>query len=97
MLSLWKRLRLENIASSDHCAYYEYIDCMKDILMWLKESYKPKVKVTRFEYDLLHVFNDTSQFVNIPALRLMKSKGYFKGLNNENDTLRHIIENVKII
>lgn len=92
-----KRLGLVNVPTYNHCSKYNCEDCTKDSLIWLKEPYKPKIKIAQFEYDLLKAFNETSPFKSIPALKLMHNKGYYSGVKNLDDTIKHILDTAEII
>ena len=92
-----KRLGLTGMPSYDHCAKHKCADCVKDSFIWLKKPYKPKIKLKQFEYDLLKAFNETSQFRSIPALKLMHNKGYYGGIKNLDDTIKHILDTAEIV
>lgn len=92
-----KRLKITGISSHDYCNKHKCADCTKDSLIWLKEPYKPKIKIAQFEYDLLKAFNETSPFKSIPALKLIHNKGYYSGVKNLDDTIKHILDTAEIV
>ena len=92
-----KRLKITGVSSINYCDKLKCIDCVKDSLIWLKKPYKPKIKLKQFEYDLLKAFNETSQFRSIPALKLMHNKGYYGGIKNLDDTIKHILDTAEIV
>lgn len=92
-----QRLGLTSATMYNHCNNHKCTDCVKDSLIWLKEPYKSKIKLTQFEYDLLKAFNETSSFRSIPALKLMHNKGYYSRVENLDDTVKHILDTAEIV
>lgn len=74
---------------------------MNDFILWLKRPYqKPKVKLTKLEYDLIeycHESDDECNFNNWIYLNAMKEKGHFKGISNDGMTLEEILNNCEIV
>ena len=92
-----RKLDIAGASSINYCDEYKCADCVKDSFIWLKKPYKPKIKLKQFEYDLLKAFNETSQFRSIPALKLMHNKGYYGGIKNLDDTIKHILDTAEIV
>lgn len=64
-----------------------------------KEPKKPKIKLTIFEYDLLSVLSSAWGYFefNSTVFMILKEKGYFKGVYDENQTIYEILENCEVI
>ena len=94
-----KRLGLTGMPSYDHCAKHKCTDCVKDSLIWFKEPYKPKIKLTKWEYDLLSIQKlpkDVNTFELFGTYMNMKEKGHFKGITDTSMTLEEILKNCEV-
>ena len=66
---------------------------------WLLEKHKEPIKLTKFEYDLLKVyqkFNDDGEFSDHFILIEMQYKGHFQNVDY-NLTIEEILENCEVI
>lgn len=74
------------------------IGCREKAKDWLKKPHKkPTYQLTQFEFDLLQINSIKAfRFKNINALTLMKEKGYFKGIN-EDETIEDILANCEVV
>lgn len=76
-------------------------DCIEGKFKWLKQPYKkPVYKFTKFENDLLQSYLkgclSEHTFKSVVTLRVMKEKGYFKGVD-ENATIKDILADCEVI
>lgn len=71
--------------------------CHNKVKEWLKQPHKkPTYKLTKFEKELLQCYPDTNSFKLFNSLRLMKEKGYFKGID-ENEIIGDILEKSEVL
>lgn len=72
----------------------------KNCYEFLNAEYKePKIKLSKFEYDLLVTFNfreDYCTFNYFDQLRALKEKGYFKNVTDVSMTIKGILENCEV-
>lgn len=74
-------------------------ECQKTALEFLLSEAKEKIKLTQFEYDLLHCYsnNITDHFFNsIDFLKKLKNKGYFKN-TDKSMKISEILNNCEVI
>lgn len=72
---------------------YKFID-------WLLEEHKERIKLTRFEYDLICCVPDYDRknlFVNMMFLREMKQREYFKDIKNLQTSIEYILDNCEVV
>lgn len=77
-----------------NCEFFMNETCYK----FLAEEYKPKIKLNKFEYDLLRT-NDQShlrKFNSFAAYRHMKEVGHFKNVTDTSMTIQDILDNCEI-
>lgn len=68
-----------------------------EIMKWLKQPYiKPVYKLTKFEKELLECYSDECSFKLFNSLNVMKEKGYFKGIN-EDETIEDILAKCEVV
>lgn len=80
-------------SNKDHnnCDYSKFVN-------WLLEDYEEPIKLKRWEYDLLESCgerNDT--FIFYDLLRKLKSRGYFKGIDEISMTIKDILSYCEVI
>ena len=76
------------------CEFYKNKNCYK----FLAEEYKPKIKLNKFEYDLLRT-NDQShlrKFNSFATYRHMQEVGHFKNVMDTLMTIQDILDNCEI-
>lgn len=75
-------------------------DCCNKRLRWLASPYRKKNKLTKFENDLLQSYLkgclSKHTFKSVVTLKVMKEKGYFKGVD-ENATIKDILADCEVI
>lgn len=74
--------------------------CHEKAMKWLKQPCKaPAIKLTKFENDLLQSYLkgclSKHTFKSVVTLKVMKEKGYFKGVD-EDATIEDILANCEI-
>lgn len=74
--------------------------CHAKVMDWLKQPRKaPAIKLTKFEIDLLQSYLkgclSKHTFKSVVTLKVMKEKGYFKGVD-EDATIEDILANCEI-
>lgn len=68
-----------------------------EIMKWLKQPYKkPVFKLTKFEKELLECYSDECSFKLFNSLNVMKEKGYFKGID-DNEPIGDILANCEVV
>ena len=73
------------------------IGCRQKAIDWLKQPYeKPVYKLTKFEKELLQCYPDINIFKVFNALNMMKEKGYFKGID-DNEIIGDILTKCEVI
>ncbi len=75
------------------CEFFRLKDCYK----FLAEEYKPKIKLTKFEYDMLRT-NDqphSRKFCTFSTYRNMQEIGYFKDVNIDL-SIKDILANCEV-
>ena len=69
----------------------------REIMKWLKQPYiKPVYKLTKFEKELLECYSDECSFKLFNSLNVMKEKGYFKGVD-EDETIEDILSKCEVV
>lgn len=69
----------------------------REIMKWLKQPYiKPVYKLTKFEKELLECYSDECSFKLFNSLNVMKKKGYFKGID-DNEPIGDILAKSEVI
>ena len=77
-----------------NCEFFMNKDCYK----FLAEEYKPEIKLSKFEYDLLKT-NDqphSRKFNSFATYRRMQEVGYFKNVTDTSMTIQDILDNCEI-
>lgn len=70
---------------------FMFIDIIK------KQPYKkPVFKLTKFEKELLECYSDECSFKLFNSLNVMKEKGYFKGVD-EDETIEDILAKSEVV
>ena len=71
--------------------------CSKDMAKWLKQPYKPKNQLSRFEYDLLRTNNMShdKRLNDFATYENLREIGYFKDVNFDL-TIGEILKNCEI-
>lgn len=73
------------------------IGCRETAKYWLKQPYKkPVFKLTKFEKELLECYSDECSFKLFNSLNVMKEKGYFKGID-DNESIGDIIAKSEVV
>lgn len=69
----------------------------REIMKWLKQPYiKPVYKLTKFEKELLECYSDECSFKLFNSLNVMKEKGYFKGID-DNEPIGDILAKSEVV
>lgn len=69
----------------------------REIMKWLKQPYiKPVYKLTKFEKELLECYSDEFSFKLFNSLNVMKEKGYFKGID-DNEPIGDILAKSEVV
>lgn len=64
---------------------------------WLKQPHeKPVYKLTKFEKELLECYSDVYSFKVFNSLNVMKEKGYFKGID-DNELIGEILAKCEVV
>lgn len=70
---------------------------VSNVEKWLFEEYEERIKLTQFEYDLIHAMVHTGggryEFKYSVCNTMKKEKGYFKGIEDTNMALANILSN----
>lgn len=73
------------------------IGCREKAKDWLKQPHeKPVYKLTKFEKELLQCYPDIYSFKVFNSLNLMKEKGYFKGID-DNELIGDILAKCEVV
>lgn len=73
------------------------IGCRETAKDWLKQPYKkPVFKLTKFEKELLECYSDECSFKLFNSLNVMKEKGYFKGID-DNEPIGDILAKCEVV
>lgn len=86
-----------HVNSCGECKWNNIDNCIN----FLKEEYKEKIKLSRFEYDLLincnqaNDYNEDSELNEYWIIKGMQEKGYFKNVDLDM-TFKEIIERIII-
>lgn len=73
------------------------IGCRETVKYWLKQPYiKPVYKLTKFEKELLECYSDECSFKLFNSLNVMKEKGYFKGID-DNEPIGDILAKSEVV
>lgn len=68
-----------------------------EIMKWLKQPYRnPTYKLTKFEKELLECYSDERSFKLFNSLNVMKEKGYFKGID-DNEPIGDILAKCEVV
>lgn len=71
---------------------------MPMLLDWLLEEHRERIKLKKWEKDLLDcTFNKSLDFKDYRDLLEMKHRGYFKGISDTDMKLGEILENCEVI
>lgn len=99
-----KNLRcvLHNLRTGkNECDYCVCNNCSIDSVKWLAEEYKPKIKLSKFEYDFIESCISSSSYFptnlfNVwDVLKNLQRKGHFKNVNLKM-SLKDILENAEV-
>lgn len=80
----------------DQCFFKDRIFCAKKRIEWMLKPFKRKYKLTQFEYDLLQSYASGYKFKDVMPLIVMKEKGYFKCID-ENEEIDYILANCEVV
>lgn len=80
----------------DKCFFKDRMLCAKKRIEWMLKPFKRKYKLTQFEYDLLQSYANGYNFKDIMPLIVMKEKGYFKDVD-DNEIIGDIIAKCEVI
>lgn len=75
------------------------VTCYIKRMKWLFQEHKEKIRLTRFEYDLIKTFDRCKECCllnEIECLKKLSEKGYFKGIDPFTK-VHDIIDNCKVI
>ena len=73
------------------------IGCRETAKYWLKQPYKKLTyKLTKFEKELLECYSDECSFKLFNSLNVMKEKGYFKGID-DNEPIGDILAKSEVV
>lgn len=77
----------------EECEFFSLEDCYK----FLAKEYKPKIKLTKMEHELLLIYDKMGfkQFCYVVALMELKEKEYFKDID-KNSYIKDILENCEV-
>lgn len=92
----WKR----TMTGDGDCKGVVCDECGKEFLKWLNSEYKEKIKLTKFEFDIINYYGKLSKFNDVHFLMSMRNKGYFKDMNSVEKcsmTLKEILANCEVI
>lgn len=67
------------------------------IIDWLLEEHKEKIKLKKWEKDLLKMCSPTGQFGEVYVANVMKTKGHFQGITDTSMTLGEILDNCEVV
>lgn len=88
----------KNSCNNTKCCECKFRD-NNDVLKFLNEKYGNKIKLTKFEYDLLEMAKDTlgedTSFSITVCYNMQYKKGYFKNVDSDM-TLKEILENCEV-
>lgn len=89
--------------SSVHCSDCEFSTghgCSEKMKEWLASTYeKTTYKLTRFELDLIQTYRDCHESCKLSEFKQLielKSKGYFKDIN-DNTNIQDVLKNCEVI
>lgn len=75
------------------------VPCYIKRMKWLFQEHKEKIRLTRFEYDLIKTFDRCKECCllnEIECLKKLSGKGYFKGIDSFTK-VHDIIDNCEVI
>ena len=73
------------------------IGCRETAKYWIKQPYKKLTyKLTKFEKELLECYSDECSFKLFNSLNVMKEKGYFKGID-DNEIIGDILAKSEVV
>lgn len=73
------------------------IGCHEKVKDWLKQTHKkPTYKLTKFEKELLECYSDVHSFKVFNSLNVMKEKGYFKCID-DNELIGDILAKCEVV
>lgn len=75
------------------------VACYIKRMKWLFQEHKEKIRLTRFEYDLIKTFDRCKECCllnEIECLKKLSEKGYFKGIDPFTK-VHDIIDNCEVI
>lgn len=89
----------KNSCNNTKCCECKFRD-NNDVLKFLNEKYGNKIKLTKFEYDLLEMvknsFGNNISFSTTICYDMQYKKGYFKNVDSDM-TLKEILENCEVV
>lgn len=88
-------------SNCEECPFDEFCDQIggssSQIEDWLFKEYEEPIKLTQFEYDLIHTMANNGariyRFKDTICDNMKKEKGYFKGIEDTNMSLSNILAN----
>lgn len=88
--------RCRNVYCND-CDFKTSSECKKKLEKWLKQPYEKQVyKLTKFEKELLECYSDVYSFKVFNSLNVMKEKGYFKCID-DNELIGDILAKSEVV
>lgn len=86
--------------SCSECEFSTGYGCSEKIKEWLNKPYKKTTyKLTRFELDLIQTYRDCHESCKLSEFKQLielKSKGYFKDIN-DNTNIQDVLKNCEVI
>lgn len=85
----------------NECDYCTCNNCSIDSINWLADEYKPKIKLSKFEYDLVESCISSSSYLPKDlfyvwdVLMNLQKKGYFKNIDSKM-SLHDIFVNAEV-
>ena len=81
----------------DQCYFNDKnFTCARKRIEWMLKQFKRKYQLTQFEYDLLQSYANGYKFKDIMPLIVMKEKGYFKGID-DNELIGEILAKCEVV
>lgn len=94
-----KPCKCSSVNCSD-CGFSTRHGCSEKIKEWLASTYeKTTYKLTRFELDLIQTYRDCHESCKLSEFKQLielKSKGYFKDIN-DNTNIQDVLKNCEVI
>lgn len=69
----------------------------EEAIDWFLAEHKELIKLKQWERDLMRLYPYSQTFNDCSALRGMKNRGYFKGVEDESMTVIEILESCEVV